>query len=219
MELVSTNKYFIIFLCRCQENFLWSGQSHLIASRVEWRDNYITTLCSEAAIAISDHFVDLEDPKIDRTKLHQFLDAIIVAAMFSLKDPSLLAFDERRTTGSNRGSIYGIKEVTGDTQMRTILDDVDPREISPAFRAVVRQLQRTKELDRFVFLGGSYLFTVSLPPGSSYSMLFEPCLVDNLSSCAQTPLLLVQTNTPAQAQFVRLVPGISPTLSHPNQAP
>jgi len=77
-------------------------------------------------------------------------------AMFSLKDPSLLAFDERRTTDSNLGSIYGIEEVPGDTQMRTILDDVDPVEIRPAFRAVVRQVQRSKELDRFVFLGGSY---------------------------------------------------------------
>ncbi|HDD23860.1 MAG TPA: hypothetical protein ENF52_00285, partial [Chloroflexi bacterium] len=36
-------------------------------------------------------------------------------AMFSLKDPSLLAFDECRTTDSNLGSIYGIKEVSSDT--------------------------------------------------------------------------------------------------------
>ena len=31
------------------------------------------------AVAISDHFADLEDPRIDRTKLHQLLDIIIVA--------------------------------------------------------------------------------------------------------------------------------------------
>ncbi len=31
------------------------------------------------SVAISDHFADLEDPRIDRTKLHQLLDIIIIA--------------------------------------------------------------------------------------------------------------------------------------------
>jgi hypothetical protein len=102
-------------------------------------------------------FEQMTDQRAENAKI-SMADALMSGfAMFSLKDPSLLAFDERRTTDSNLRSIYGIGEVPGDTQMRTILDDVDPREISPAFRDVVRQLQRTKELDKFVFLGGSYL--------------------------------------------------------------
>ena len=52
-------------------------------------------------------------------------------AMFSLKDPSLLAFDECRATDSNLKSIYGIEQVPGDTHMRTILDDVEPAGIRP----------------------------------------------------------------------------------------
>ncbi len=31
------------------------------------------------SVAISDYFADLEDPRIDRTKLHQLLDIIIIA--------------------------------------------------------------------------------------------------------------------------------------------
>ena len=103
------------------------------------------------------NFEQVTDQRAENAKI-SMSDALMSGlAMFSLKDPSLLAFDERRTTDSNLGSIYGIEEVPGDTQMRTILDDVAPVEIRPVFRDVVRQLQRSKELDKFVFLGGSYL--------------------------------------------------------------
>jgi len=122
--------------------------------------------------------------------------------MFSLKDPSLLAFDERRTTDSNLGSIYGVEEVPGDTQMRTILDDVDPREISPAFRDVVRQLQRTRELDKFVFLGGSYL--VSLDGTGYFSSKTIHC-----SSCMEK----VNKKTGEVTYYHQLMGGV---IIHPN---
>jgi len=122
--------------------------------------------------------------------------------MFSLKDPSLLAFDERRTTDSNLGSIYGVEEVPGDTQMRTILDDVDPREISPAFRDVVRQLQRTRELDKFFFLGGSYL--VSLDGTGYFSSKTIHC-----SSCMEK----VNKKTGEVTYYHQLMGGV---IIHPN---
>src|SRR4030042_3984635 len=56
-------------------------------------------------------------------------------ALFSLKDPSILAFDKRRTTDNNLQRIYGIGQVPSDTQMRIILDDVEPRRIRPVFQA------------------------------------------------------------------------------------
>jgi hypothetical protein len=123
-------------------------------------------------------------------------------AMFSLKDPSLLAFDERRTTDSNLGSIYGIEEVPGDTQMRTILDDVDPVEIRPAFRAVVHQVQRSKELDKFVFLGGSYL--VSLDGTGYFSSKTIHC-----SSCMQK----VNKKTGEVTYYHQLMGGV---IIHPH---
>ena len=33
----------------------------------------------EYAITIAEHFADLEDPRVDRTKLHKLLDIIIIA--------------------------------------------------------------------------------------------------------------------------------------------
>ena len=123
-------------------------------------------------------------------------------AMFSLKDPSLLAFDARRTTDSNLGSIYGIEKVPGDTQMRTILDEVDPVEIRPAFRDIVYQLRRSKELDKFVFLGGSYL--VSLDGTGYFSSKTVHC-----SSCMQK----VNKKTGEVTYYHQLMGGV---IIHPN---
>lgn len=78
-------------------------------------------------------------------------------AIFSLKDPSLLAFDERRGIDQNLGTIYLIEKAPCDTQMRTILDEVNPEELRPAFKGPLRQLQRGKALERMVFYEGCYL--------------------------------------------------------------
>jgi len=81
-------------------------------------------------------------------------------AMFSLKDPSLLAFDERRKTDGNLKRVYGLEEVPCDTQMRTTLDEVEPSAVKPTFKDVFRELQRGKELEKFVFMEGCYLLSL-----------------------------------------------------------
>ena len=55
-------------------------------------------------------------------------------AMFSLKDPSLLAFDERRGIDENLRTIYLIEDVPCDTQMRTVVDEVNHEELRSAFK-------------------------------------------------------------------------------------
>ena len=71
-------------------------------------------------------------------------------AMFSLKDPSLLAFDARRNDANMKG-LYGISQIPSDTHMREILDSVPPERLRLVFRDVFRQLQRGKALEPFVF--------------------------------------------------------------------
>jgi len=74
-------------------------------------------------------------------------DALMSAfAMFSLKDPSLLAFDNRQSYDTNIQKIYNIENVPCDTQMRTILDDAEPADIEPLFNDIFRKLQRGKVL-------------------------------------------------------------------------
>jgi hypothetical protein len=107
-------------------------------------------------------------------------DALMSAfAMFSLKDPSLLAFDERRQDpNDNFRTIYGIDRVPSDTQMRAILDPVAPDDLRPLFADVFRCLQRGKALERFRYLDGSYL--VSLDGTTYFSSTKVHC-----SSCLE----------------------------------
>jgi hypothetical protein len=77
-------------------------------------------------------------------------------AVFSLKDPSLLAFCNR-ALDHNLHSVFGLQSIPSDTQMREILDEVSPEQLRPAFKDVFRQLQRGKILEEYVFLEGCYL--------------------------------------------------------------
>lgn len=80
-------------------------------------------------------------------------------AMFSLKSPSLLAFDKDRTEG-NLQQVYGIKRVPCDTAMREILDPVEPESLRPLFKGVFGTLQRGKALEDMVFVEGHYLLAL-----------------------------------------------------------
>src|SRR5438067_9154369 len=80
-------------------------------------------------------------------------------AMFSLKSPSLLAFDKERTE-DNLQCVYGIGRVPCDTSMREILDPVKPEHLRPAFKTVFRQLQRGKALEEMVFVEGHDLLAL-----------------------------------------------------------
>jgi len=81
-------------------------------------------------------------------------------AMFSLKDSSLLEFDDRRGQGDNLKRIYGLETVPCDTQMRTVLDPVSPDEITPLFRDVCAQLEHGQGLAGMEYLGSYYLLSV-----------------------------------------------------------
>jgi hypothetical protein len=95
-------------------------------------------------------------------------DALMSAfAMFSLKDPSLLAFEKRRDPDSNLRAMYRIGKIPSDTRMREICDRVAPDLLRPVFGVVFQKVQRGKELDPFVFLDGHYL--VSLDGTGFYS--------------------------------------------------
>jgi hypothetical protein len=82
-------------------------------------------------------------------------------ALFALKAPSLLSFDDQRQADAfNLTSLFGFQHIPSDTQMRTILDEIDPAALRPAFTSVFRELQRGKALEPFVFFQGHYLLAV-----------------------------------------------------------
>jgi hypothetical protein len=104
-------------------------------------------------------FADLADHRSGDVDI-ALSDALMSAfALFSLKSPSLLAFDKERTE-DNLQRIYGIKHVPCDTSMREILDPVEPESLRPMFKQVFRQLQRGKALEAMVFVQGHYLLAL-----------------------------------------------------------
>jgi hypothetical protein len=104
-------------------------------------------------------FATLPDYRPDDVAI-SLADALMSAfAMFSLKSPSLLAFDKERAEG-NLHTIYGIERVPCDTHMRDILDPVSPKVLRPVFTSVFRQLQRGKALEPMVFFDDCYLLAL-----------------------------------------------------------
>jgi len=109
---------------------------------------------------VHDDFSKVSDHRQDDCDI-SMADALMSGfAMFSLKDPSLLAFDERRGSDENLKTIYNIERAPCDSQMRTILDPVDPEQLRAPFRGPIRQLQRGKVLEEMVFFQGCYLLSL-----------------------------------------------------------
>lgn len=105
-------------------------------------------------------FEQLPDHRQDKKVTITLADALSSAfAMFSLKDPSLLAFDERRND-RNMKTLFGIGQIPSDTQMREILDLLEPNLLRSVFNDVFRQLQRGKALEPYLFYDGCYLLAL-----------------------------------------------------------
>jgi len=104
-------------------------------------------------------FADIADHRPGTPKI-PLADALMSAfAMFSLKSPSLLAFDDERKEG-NLQRVYGIEQVPCDTRMRESLDPVDPESLRPLFKNVFGALQRGKALEDMVFIEAHYLLAL-----------------------------------------------------------
>jgi hypothetical protein len=106
--------------------------------------------------------------KFDQVKDHRASNAVIslsdvlmsAFAMFSLKDSSLLEFDDRRAKDDNLRRIYKLETVPSDSQMRTVLDEVSPEALRPVFKDAFGQLERSKVLSEMVYYGQYYLLTL-----------------------------------------------------------
>jgi hypothetical protein len=82
-------------------------------------------------------------------------------AMFSLKDPSLLAFDKRRCNEpESLHGIYGIGIIPCDSQMRAAMDPVSPTVLRQPFLTLFRHAQRGKALEKLQWLDGHYLLAL-----------------------------------------------------------
>ena len=105
-------------------------------------------------------------------------------AMFGLKYPSLLQFDEDSREDEriryNLKQLYGIEEAPSDTQLRVRLDPVSPRLLQRGIDRLIAQLQRGKVLERYRLME-DYLLVAIDGTGyfSSHEVHCEQCCVKN----------------------------------------
>ena len=84
-------------------------------------------------------------------------------AVFGLKYPSLLQFDQDQnveTIRSNLQTLYGIEQAPCDTYLRERLDEVDPEQLRTAYRRLFSVSQRGKGLEGFAYLDDHYLLSI-----------------------------------------------------------
>lgn len=121
-------------------------------------------LCADSLIAdIYRCFQNIPDPRqLPGNVSISFTDVLMSGlAVFGLKFPSLLKYDQsRQTLDRNLLSLYHIKEPPSDTYMRERLDELNPWLIRPVFKKIFSKIQRGKCLENFEFLDGYYLLSL-----------------------------------------------------------
>lgn len=124
-------------------------------------------------------FEDVPDKRRQASVKHSMPDTLMAGlAIFSLKYPSLLMFDQHARqdsliTQSNLQSLFGLTCVPCDTQLRAILDPVQPELLRPAFRAIHSGLQRSNSLRDYTTLDGKLV--VSIDGTGNYSSTKVQC--------------------------------------------
>ena len=99
-----------------------------------------------------------------RSNRIQLVDSLMSGlAVFSLKFPSLLQFEQEKAVKKikkNLFSLFHVKEAPSDTHMRRQLDEVDAAALRPAFKKIFSFLQRGKVLEQYRYLDDHYLISI-----------------------------------------------------------
>jgi hypothetical protein len=131
-------------------------------------------------------------------------------AVFGLKYPSLLQFDEGQTDGlvaGNLATLYGIAQVPSDTYLRECLDEVMPDTLRPAFKKLFARLQRGKVLERFPYLDGHYLLSVDGTGFfSSKAVHCNNCCIKNHRDGEQTYHHMMQCASLVHPELKEVIP-------------
>lgn len=121
-------------------------------------------LCADSLISTIYHcFQKIPDPRnLSSSASISFTDVLMSGlAVFGLKFPSLLQYDQnRKTLDQNLLNLYHINCTPSDTYLRERLDELDPSFIRPAFKKIFAQVQRGKCLEEFEFFDGHYLLAL-----------------------------------------------------------
>ena len=115
---------------------------------------------------LRENFQKVTDPR-KGFKIISLDDFLMSAyAIFSLKYPSLLRFDQhsKAAIGPNIKALFDIENLPSDTHLRDIMDEVNPKELRRLFTSLFAELQKTKILSNYEFINvegfNHYLFSI-----------------------------------------------------------
>lgn len=112
--------------------------------------------------ALQTSFAHIKEPS-SRSGNYGLKDCLMSGlAIFGLKCPSLLDFDEQRKDKfvcHNLKTLYGVEQTPCDTYLRERLDVVDPGKLCRAYKSGFRAAQRGKALSLLEFMDGYYLLS------------------------------------------------------------
>jgi hypothetical protein len=119
--------------------------------------------CSSLTQVVRNGFLRIQD-KGKRARPIALVDNLMSGfAVFNLKYSSLLQFDQHgceEMIQSNLKSVYNIKDIPSDTQMRERLDEIDPIELRKIFKTLFAQCQRSNRLEPFKYYDDRYLMSL-----------------------------------------------------------
>jgi hypothetical protein len=108
-------------------------------------------------------FSDIPDHRASNSSYN--LSDIITScySIFVLKSSSLLAhesFLNRKSIKNNFATLFGIDKVPSDTQMRTVLDDIETQKLQAGFTTTLGLAQRAGLLNDYKYLGEDLILSI-----------------------------------------------------------
>jgi hypothetical protein len=117
-------------------------------------------------LSVKDYFCkQVSDPRSGNGHTEISIPSALLSAcaMFALKFPSLLQFDQQKvdpTIAHNLKSLFLVKQIPSDPHMREIIDKINPDEVAGALDLVFSKAQRGKVLENYSILDRGYLLSM-----------------------------------------------------------
>jgi hypothetical protein len=131
--------------------------------------------------SVKDQFKNFPEHR-DTSRIEILLEDFLMSAMaiFVLKFPSLLQFEEeikKERNFTNLKGLFGITRVPSDTHMRSVVDQIPTESFRPIFKNLFQKVQRAKLLEDFQIFYNTYCLAID---GTGYffsdSVHCENCL-------------------------------------------
>ena len=139
-------------------------------------------LCFDALrSSLSLCFKNIPDSRVQGRTQHSLHDSMMSAfACMFFQDASVAEFQRQVQEGKNNNNLhtlFEVKTIPKDTQLRDVVDNVSSEELRPIFKSFFHQLQRAKQLELFQVLPNLYMCAIDgVYHHSSEQVHCEQCL-------------------------------------------